>query len=290
MERTPNNEGWGPKMLDPSTELVEISSSTDTAFGQTRDLLKWRFLVAALAIRDVKLRYKQTVLGFEIVIMRPFLSALIMAFVLGQVANLATGDIPLFVFGFVGSILWFYFNYALLNSAMSLLKEGDIITKVHFPHFIPVFASILPAYVDFLVSFAVLIVYLFISGFVPGWTIFLAPVVACLVLLPVLAFSLFLAPLIGLFRDFREIATIITQFLVFLTPIYYPFSKVPALAQPVLALNPVLWVVEIFRWSVLGQFTADPLWILTSFASCVALIAAGLFVFRSLDRAIVDFI
>jgi lipopolysaccharide transport system permease protein len=271
-------------------EFVEINASTDTAFGQIGDLLKWRFLVSALTVRDVKLRYKQTVLGFGVVILRPLLSALIMAFVLGHVANLATGEIPLFVFGFVGSILWFYFNHALLNSAMSLLKEGEIITKVHFPHFIPIFASILPAYVDFVVSFSVLVVYLFISGFIPGWTILLAPFIACLVPLPVLSFSLFLAPLIGLFRDFREIANIITQFLVFLTPIYYPFSKVPDVVQPILALNPILWVIEIFRWSVLGHWTAAPCWIAVSFASCVALIAVGLFFFRSLDRAIVDFI
>ncbi len=178
----------------------------------------------------------------------------------------------------------------LLNSALSLLKESDILTKVRFPHVIPVVASTLPSYVDFLVSFLVLVLYLVISGFSPSWTILLAPLVAGLVPLSVLAFSLFLAPLIALFRDFREIANFILQFLLFLTPVYYPFSKVPDVLKPILALNPVLWTIELFRWSVLGRLMTEPLWLGLSFASCAVLCGVSIWFFRFLDRAIIDFI
>ncbi len=100
------------------SETVEITPASDTTFGGARELWRWRFLVAVLIVRDVKLRYKQTVLGFGVIILRPLLSALIMAFVLGKIANLSTGDIPLFVFGFIGSTLWFYYSQMLLNSAI----------------------------------------------------------------------------------------------------------------------------------------------------------------------------
>ena len=273
-----------------SDDAVDITSATDTAFGSFRTLWNWRFLTWALTVRDVKLRYKQTVLSFGIVILRPLLSAVIMAFVLGSVANLSTGDIPIFVFGFVGSIIWFYFNYALSNSAMALLKESDTISKVHVPHFIPVLAGTFSTYVDFMVSFIVLVVYLLVSGFTPGWTIVLAPFIALATPLTVLAYSLFLAPLTGLFRDFRELTNLILQFLLFLTPVYYPFDKVPALFQPVLALNPALWVIELFRASVLGQMTCDPFWIWVSLGSTLVSCVIGIRFFRALDRVLIDFL
>jgi lipopolysaccharide transport system permease protein len=277
-------------MTSPADDRIDISPATDTTFGGWQELWRWRFLVVVLTVRDVKLRYKQTVLGFGVVIVRPFVSAMIMAFVLGQVANLSTGDIPLFVFGFIGSTLWFYFNHSLTASAQSLLKESDILTKVHVPHFIPVLASTLSSYVDFLVSFAVLVAYLLLSGFAPAWTILLSPFVAALTPAAVLAFSLFLAPLIGLFRDFREIGNIILQFLLFLSPVYYPFSKVPEYVQPLLALNPALWIIELFRASVLGTLTTDPFWLGLSFASCLVCCVTGILFFRVLDRVMIDFL
>lgn len=271
-------------------DAVEITSATDTAFGSLRTLWNWRFLAWALTVRDVKLRYKQTVLSFGIVILRPLLSAVIMAFVLGSVANLSTGEIPIFVFGFVGSIIWFYFNYALSNSAMSLLKESDTISKIQIPHFIPLLSGTLSTYVDFLVGFAVLVLYLFVSDFSPSWTIVFAPFIALATPITVLAYSLFLAPLTGLFRDFRELTNLILQFLLFLTPVYYPFDKVPALLQPVLALNPALWMIELFRASVLGQMTCSPSWLWISLGSTLVCCAIGIRFFRALDRVLIDFL
>lgn len=269
---------------------VEISPAMDTAFGRLGDIWSWRFLIWTLTVRDVKLRYKQTILGVGIVIVRPLVTAMIMAFVLGGIANLSSEKVPLFLFGLIGSVIWFHFSHAMSNSSLSLMKESEILTKVYVPHFVPVFSATLSSYVDFLVSFAVLLAYLAVSGHAPAWTIVVAPLIAVLTPISVLSYSLFLAPLVGLFRDFREIGNIILQFLLFLTPVYYPFDKVPALAQPFLSLNPALWLIEVFRAAVVGHFTTDPLWIAISFASSLVCCLFGLLFFRLLDRVMIDFL
>ncbi len=276
--------------MDNSLTKTEIRADENVPVFNVYTWYIWRHLAKNLIIRDIKVRYKQTLAGFFWVIAQPAATALIMSFVLGKIANLETGQYPVTIFIFVGVIAWQFCSTGVNASSNCILNERGLIVKVYFPRVILIVSSILSYTIDFLIGFTVLVVVLTASGYPPSWTFVLTPLVIVPGVLAILSFSLILGPLSAVIRDFRYISGFLIQFLVFATPVFFPFNLVPENLQFIFALNPFLHVIEIYRWLVLGEMTCEPVHLLVSLGAEVFLLFVGVKVFRLIDRRIVDYI
>lgn len=252
----------------------------------------WRFreLAWVLALRDIKVRYKQTLLGAVWVIVQPLSAAVIFTIVFGRLAKLPSEDLPYAVFVYSGLVLWTYFAGALTGVAQSLVQNRDLVTKTYFPAAIAPLALALPGLVDLLVSLAVVALVLVVYGVAPSLSIVLLPlwIVACV--LVVLAAGFWLSALNVQFRDVRHTLTFLLQVWLFASPVVYASSLAEGAWQYVYALNPMATVLDGFRWSLvdgppptLGEMSI-------SAAVTALLLAGGLVYFLRAERRFADLI
>jgi lipopolysaccharide transport system permease protein len=255
---------------------------------------QYRELLWFLAQRDVKLRYKQTVLGIAWAVVQPLLQMVLFSVVFGRLGKLPSDGVPYPLLTLVGLLPWQLFVYALTQSSNSLVSEQRLITKVYFPRLIVPVASVLAGVVDLAVSLGLLLVMIGIYGGTGGyhfaftWALATLPALVAVALLTALAFGLWLSALNVKYRDFRYVVPFLAQFWMFLTPVAYSSSLVPAKYRLLYGLNPMAGVVEGFRWALLG--TADPSWPLMIASSAVVLVlfVSGLFYFKRLESSFAD--
>jgi lipopolysaccharide transport system permease protein len=283
-----------PPAPPAAPSVVRIRATTG---GRALDLVElWRYreLLGFLAMRDVKLRYKQTALGAAWAVIQPLLTMLVFSIFFGRLAKMPSDGVPYPLLTLVALLPWQLFVYALTQSSNSLVAEQRLITKVYFPRLIVPVASVLAGLVDFVIALLLLLVMIVIyiaKGwfvFQPSWTFALLPLFVIAAVTTALAIGLWLSALNVQYRDVRYVVPFLTQFWMFATPVAYPSSIVPEKWRALYGLNPMAGVVEGFRWAILG--TASPSWGLMAVSSLVVvvLLVSGLLYFRRLERTFAD--
>lgn len=256
------------------------------------DLWRNRELFYVLAWRDIAVRYKQTILGAAWAILRPLLTMVVFTVVFGRVAGLpSVGDAPYALMVFAGLLPWQFFSSAVADASMSLVGNSNLIGKVYFPRLAVPMATMVVAFVDFLVSLVVLAGLLAWYRFVPGWTILALPFMAGMAFLACLGPGLWLASLNVKYRDFRYVVPFALQLGLYVSPVGFSSSVVPERWRLLYAVNPMVGVVDGFRWSILGG--RAPLDLETfglAWAVILLLLWRGMRSFRRTERSFSDLI
>ncbi len=276
-------------------ETINLKPSKGWSALNLRDLWHYRELIYFLTWRDVIVRYKQTVLGAAWAVINPLINMLVLQVVFGDFAGMSTeGGLPGPLFRFAAVLPWGLFSGALGSAGRSMLTNRSILTKVYFPRLIIPLSSVLSGLVDFGISFLVLVGMLIYWGVLPGLNILILPLIVLLALISALGLGLWFSALNVLYRDVGYVLPVLTQLLLFISPVGYSTGKVPINLQYIYALNPVVGVVESFRWVTLGTVPSDslPLGILVGISSTVAvfLLISGLFYFRRMERTFADMV
>lgn len=254
------------------------------------DLWRYRELFAILAWRDVAVRYKQTVIGVAWAVVRPFLTMVIFTVVFGRLAKLPSdGTAPYPVMVFAGMLPWFLFSTILSDASSSLISNTNLIGKVYFPRLIIPSATAIVALVDFAINLVILLGLMLWYRYMPGWQIFLLPCFVALAILASLGPALLITALNVKYRDFRYIIPFLVQFGLYVSPVGFSSAIVPDQWRFWYSLNPVVGVIDGFRWCILG---GESQLYLPGFAASLAVVAAMLWIgvryFRATERTFAD--
>lgn len=257
-----------------------------------RDLWHYRELFQVLAWRDLSVRYKQTVIGVAWAVIRPFLTMLVFTVIFGKVAKLPSdGATPYGLMVFAGMLPWTFFSTALAEASNSLVTNSNLISKVYFPRLIVPTATIVVAFVDFLISFTLLAGMMVYYQFMPDWKLLFLPLFVLLAFLASLGPSLWITSLNVKYRDFRYIIPFLVQFGLYVSPVGFSSSVIPEKWRLLYSLNPVVGVIDGFRWCLLGgQSPLDLQTLGTSFAVTVFFLWLGIRKFRSMEKSFADLI
>jgi lipopolysaccharide transport system permease protein len=253
-----------------------------------RELWRYRELLAFLAVRDIKVRYKQTVLGAAWAVIQPLFTMVVFSIFFGKLGGIPADGFPYPLFTLCALLPWQLFAYALTQASNSVVAEQRLITKVYFPRLIIPFASVLAGLVDFAIAFGFLLLLMAYYGVAPGWGVLTVPLWVAFAVATALAVGLWLSALNVQYRDFRHTIPFLTQIWLFLTPVAYPSSLVPERWRPLYGLNPMAGVVEGFRWALLGHARWPGYLFLVSAATVAVLLVGGLYYFRRLERSFAD--
>lgn len=256
------------------------------------DLWRYRELFYVLAWRDISVRYKQTAIGVLWALIRPFLTMLIFSVIFGKVAKLPTmGTAPYPLMVFAGMLPWTFFSTALSEASNSLVGNANLISKVYFPRLIVPSASVVTAFIDFLISFAILIGMMIWYRFVPDWHLILLPLFVALAFLASLGPGLWMTALNVKFRDFRYIIPFIVQFGLYVSPVGFSSLVIPEQWRLLYSINPMVGVIDGFRWCILGG--NSPLYIpgfLISLGIVGFFLWLGVYSFRKMEKSFADII
>jgi lipopolysaccharide transport system permease protein len=253
-----------------------------------RELWEFRELLYFLIWRDVKVRYKQTLLGGAWAILQPFLTMVVFSVIFGRFAKVPSDGLPYPVFAYTALLPWQLFAHALSESGNSLVMNRHLITKVYFPRLVMPIAAVLAGLVDFGIGFVLLIAMMAYYGIVPSLAILSLPLFLLLAIASALAIGLWLSALNVQYRDIRYTIPFLTQFLLFVTPIAYSASLVPERWRVLYGLNPMAGVVEGFRWALLGTAPGGGAMIGVSVVAVCLLLLGGLFYFRRMEQTFSD--
>jgi len=274
----------------PQEEVVILQPSRGWSALNLRDLWLYRELVYFLTWRDIKVRYKQTVLGAGWAILQPLINMIVLGVIFGNFAKMPTEGIPRPIFTFAALLPWGLFSKALNDAGRSMLSNRNMITKIYFPRLIIPLSSVLGGVVDFLIQFGILILMMAVFGFAPTLNIWALPFFLLLSLATALGFGLWLSALNVLYRDVNYILPFLTQLWVLVTPIAYSSSVVPEKWRLLYALNPMVGVVEGFRWALLGTETSPGPQMILSVIISVTLLVTGMYYFRRMERTFADMV
>lgn len=218
-----------------------------------RDLWNYRELFFVLAWRDVAVRYKQTVIGLAWALMQPLLTMIVFTIIFGKIAKLPTdGAVPYALLVYAGLLPWQLFSTALTGASNSLISNANLISKVYFPRLIVPASAVVVALIDFLISFAILAGLMLWYQFVPGWQIFTLPFFVLMAFLASLGPGLWITALNVKYRDFRYVIPFIVQFGLYVSPVGFSSNVIPEQWRMLYSLNPVVGVIDGFRWAILG--------------------------------------
>ena len=271
-----------------SEPMVMIRPSSGWAPLSLRDLWSYRELLYFLTWRDVKVRYKQTVLGASWAVIQPLFMMVVFSIFFGGFAKMPSDGLPYPVFAYCGLLPWQLFSTALTGASTSLVAYEHIITKVYFPRLIVPTAAVLASLLDFAISFVVLIVMMLCYGIAPTSAVVALPLFVLLAVATALGVGFWLSALNVQYRDVRYVLGFLTQLWLFATPVVYPSSIVPKHLAPLLGLNPMTGVVEGFRWALLGKGQPLGLMLWISAASVAAVFIGGMYYFRRTERTLAD--
>lgn len=264
------SRGWVPVRLD--------------AVWQSRELLYF------LIWRDVKVRYKQTILGASWAILQPFFTMLIFSIFFGKLAGIPSDGVPYPLFAYVALVPWTFFAAGLTFSSNSLVANQALLRKVYFPRLVIPIAAVASGAIDFVIAFVVLIGMALWYGVVPTANIIWLPALFLLALVTALGAGLWLSALNVLYRDIQYVVPFLVQVWLYSSPIVYPSSLIPERWRALYAINPMVGVVEGFRWALLDTDTAPGPMILVSALAATALLIGGLFFFRRMEKSFSDVI
>jgi lipopolysaccharide transport system permease protein len=255
-----------------------------------RDLWEYRELLLIFVWRDLKVRYRQTVVGVLWAIIQPVLTMVIFSIFFGRLAKIPSDEIPYPIFSFAALVPWTFFANTINQASNSLVNSADMIKKIYFPRLTIPIASMLAGIIDFFLAFIVLLGMMLYYGFVPTINILWFPVFILLAMMTSLGVSLWLSALNVQFRDVRYMIPFITQAWLFATPVAYPSSMLSEPWRTLYGINPMVGVVEGFRWALLGTDTAPGPMMIVSFAVASLILISGVYYFRRMEKNFADII
>lgn len=271
----------------PVHRIAPPTSWSDLSFGE---LWSFRDLFGILAVRDVKLRYKQTALGVVWVILQPLLASLIFAVIFGNLANLPSDGVPYILFVYAGMLPWGLFAAGLQRGGNSLVGDARLISKVYFPRIVIPIASATAVLVDFAVSCAVMAVLCILYSFPVSWTWIAIVPLTVLVFAIAVGTSLFFSALNVYYRDFTYALPFVVQIWMYASPVAYSSSLVPEKWRMLYYLNPMAGAIDGFRWAILGGREFPALALAMAVVLTAALFMLGLYVFQRVERSFADVI
>jgi len=271
-----------------SQQVTIIRPSRGWAPIRVRELWSYRELLFFLVWRDVKVRYKGAVLGVGWAVLQPLLMTLVLSFLATVIIRIPSSGIPVLVLTFAALLPWNLFQKGLTEGSMSLVNNEMLVTKVYFPRLILPIASVVNGLIDFAIGFAVLVGLMLFYGIVPAIAIVLLPVFVVIALVSATGIALWLSSIDILYRDVRHVVPFLASVWFFATPIFYTLSDIPGELRWLFALNPMVVVIEGFRWALLGSSWSLDLSALISVAVVAALFVGGLFYFRRTERIFAD--
>ncbi len=267
---------------------IHIKPSSGLAALNLRDLWEYRELIYFMIWRDIKVRYKQTLLGAAWAVIQPVLTMLVFNFVFGTIAKVPTEGIPYPIFSYTALLPWGLFTAALNNASRSLTANQNMVTKIYFPRLVLPLASVLGGLVDFAIAFLILIVMMIYYRMTPTAAIWTLPLFLLLTVSTALGVALWLSAINVQYRDVNYVLPFLTQFWLFLTPVAYSAKVISAKWQLAYSLNPMAGVVNGFRWALLGTNTGPNLNMAVSIGISILFLISGLFYFRSMERTFAD--
>ena len=255
-----------------------------------REVWQFRDLLASLAGRDLKLRYRQTALGVIWVVLQPLIGAGILSFVFGAVAGLPSDGVPRFVFSFAGMLAWNAFNNTLTRSSTSLVGNAHLVSKVYFPRLVLPLSTLISTLVDFTAAMGMMVVLMACYHIAPQAGLLLLPVLLLILLAMALGIGLYAAALMVSYRDVGYILPVLMPFLMWASPVGYSVSNVPLRWRGWYMLNPLAGLLQAFRWSLLGRGEFSAMQLIYPASISLAVFVAGAFAFRRMERRFADVI
>jgi lipopolysaccharide transport system permease protein len=273
---------------------VIIEKQRGLAHLQLDALWQYRELLYFLIWKDVKIRYKQTVLGIFWIVLQPLIVMVIFSVIFGELLNVPSGQVPYPIFAFAALLPWNYFTGALGRSSNILVGNSNLITKVFFPRLVLPLSGVLAGLVDFGISFVIYILTMLYFRVQPTVAIFSIPIFLGLAVITALGFSLWFSALNVRYRDVVYLLPFVLQVWMYITPVIYGSSLIPEQYRGLLMFNPMTGVVDGFRWALLGTPelapTAMPLAYITSFTVALVVLATGFLFFRNTERTFADIV
>jgi lipopolysaccharide transport system permease protein len=252
------------------------------------ELWAYRELLFFFVWRDIKVRYKQTIMGVSWAIIQPFFTMVVFSLFFGRLAKVPSDDFPYPVWNYAGLVPWTFFANALTQASNSLVISSSMIKKVYFPRLTLPIATVLAGVVDFVLAFIVLLLMMLFYGIAPTINVLWLPLFLLLALVTSLGVGLWLSAMNVQFRDVRYAVPFLTQAWLFATPVAYPSSLLPEFWRPFYAINPMVGVVEGFRWALLGTDTNPGAIVIVSSVAAVLLMVSGAFYFRRMEKTFAD--
>ncbi len=254
------------------------------------ELIAYRELIGFLAWRDILSQYKQAVFGIAWAVVKPIFSVLVYTLIFGKIAKLSSSGIPYPLFVLCGVVAWGFFQAALAQSTISLLSNTNLLTKVYFPRLIIPLASLGRGAVDFTISIILLVIMMAIFGFIPQKTIIFFPLFLAMGLSIALGMGLFFSALSVKYHDIQHAIVFLSQMWFWVTPVAYGLENIPEKLKIFFYLNPMTWIIQGFRWSLLGVGEMDWQKLVITGLFSIAILLAGLFYFRRMESGFADII
>ncbi len=269
---------------------LSIARSQPLPEIRLHEIWAYRELLYFFVWRDVKIRYKQTVIGAAWAILQPFLTMLVFSLVFGKLAKLPTNVLPYAVFYYSALLPWGYFAASLQNATNIMVEQQRLITKIYFPRLVLPISAVLSGLVDFAAAFSVLIGLMIYYRLSPGRAVLLLPGFLLLAMLTALGVGLWLSALNAVYRDVRYVIPFLIQFWMFASPVAYSTVLVPQRWRWIYGLNPMAGVIEGFRWALTGDGVAPGAVLAASVAGVLLVFIGGLFYFRKMEGTIADLV
>jgi len=273
-----------------STLVLEIEPQRGLAALDFPSLWRYRELLYFLVLRELKVRYKQAALGAAWAVVQPVFAAAIFTIIFGMFAHLPSDGLPYVLFAFAGVLPWTYFGEALRRASTGLVEDSELIRKIYFPRLVLPTAAVIAPLVDFLISLAVLVVLMIWYHISATPSLLLLPAFIVMNVGLALAFGLWLGPLNVRYRDVKQILPFLIQVWMYASPVVYPLSMVPERWRPLYSLNPMVGIIEGFRWTLLGTAAPDATAMALTAASTIVLLVGGLLYFKRAERSFADVI
>lgn len=271
----------------PTYELIIEPGKSEKNYWL--DIWRFRELFYTLTWRDIKVRYKQTVVGAAWSVIKPLLTMIIFTVVFSRIANLPTeGSAPYAIMVFAALLPWQFFSNSLTEASNSLISNTNLITKIYFPRLIIPASSVITSFVDFAISFVLLVILMIIYQFTPSWQIVFLPLFLVLAFISSFGISLYLTALNVKYRDFRYIIPFIVQFGLYISPVGFSSTVVPEKWRLLYSLNPMVGVIDGFRWCILGENNIYIPGFLISIFISLFFLFVGVTYFRKTERTFAD--
>ncbi|MCY6489299.1 ABC transporter permease [Leptolyngbya sp. GGD] len=273
----------------PPAELVISANRVERQYWQ--DLWRYRELLYFLAWRDLLVRYKQTAIGVAWALIRPFMTMVVFTIIFSGVAKLPSDGVPYPILVFAGMLPWQFFSSALGDCSNSLVGSAHLLSKVYFPRLLVPIASVIVSFVDFLISGIILLGLMAWYNFVPSWRILTLPLFIAIAFAAATGAGLWLAALIVRYRDLRFVVPFIIQFGLYLSPVGFKSSVIPEQWRLMYSLNPMVGVIDGFRWAILGGDSAiEPVGFVLSLILVTLILFSGIWYFRKIEQTFVDIV
>jgi lipopolysaccharide transport system permease protein len=276
-------------MPEPAAAPVTtIRPPTGWAPLDLREFIGAHELLYFLVLRNLKLRYKQTILGAAWAVLQPLLTMAVFTVVFGRLARLGSDGLPYPIFALAALVPWTYFANALTQAGNSLIDQQQLLTKVYFPRLLLPLAAVIAGLVDLAISLALLLAALAVYGMIPSWRLIAVPAFTLLAMAAALAPGIWLAALNVRYRDVRHVIPFLVQIWLFATPVAYSSGLVPERWRALYALNPMVAVVDGFRWMVAPAAALPGASLALGSGAVAVLLVGGLYVFRRMERTFAD--